>query len=331
MSNPTGMRFPMLLLALLASGGAPAAAQTSPQITWPDRPVRLIVPFPAGSATDVVSRLLAQKFTARLGQQFVVENRAGASGSIGVDIIAKAAPDGTTMGLITASTHALAPALGAKLPYDTARDFKPVSMIAAAPYALVLYPGIPVKTVADLVALAKTKPGALNYGSAGLASLAHLAGALFATQTGISLTHVPYRSSAQSSIDMITGRLDMQFATVAPTLTNIREGKLRAIATTGTKRVSALPDVPTMIEAGVPDYDVSLWAAYAMPAGTPDEIVGKLNAEMRAILGDPETVEALQKQGFEPDPGPPGAVARRIQSETEKWRSLVAKTGIKAE
>ncbi len=316
--------FAVLLTALAA---ASAAAQTA----WPDRPVRLIVPFPAGSATDVVSRLMAQKLSARLGQQFVVENRAGASGAIGVDIVAKAAPDGTTMGLITASTHALAPALGTKLPYDTAKDFKPVSMIVAAPYALVLYPGIPVKSVADLVALAKSKPGTLNYGSAGLASLAHLAGALFATQSGIELTHVPYRSSAQSSIDMITGRLDMQFATVAPTLANIREGKLRALATTGTRRMTVLADVPTMIEAGIPDYDVSLWMAYAMPAGTPDEIVYKLNAEMRAILGDAETIEALLKQGFEPDPGPPEAVAKRIQSETEKWRSLVAKTGIKPE
>ncbi|HYJ43504.1 MAG: tripartite tricarboxylate transporter substrate binding protein [Xanthobacteraceae bacterium] len=315
------------LLLTLAALSTPAAAQS----TWPDRPVRLIVPFPAGSATDVVSRLVAQKLTSKLGQQFVVENRAGASGAIGVDIVAKATPDGTTMGLITASTHALAPALGAKLPYDTVKDFKPVSMIFDAPYALVLYPGIPVKSVADLVALAKASPGKFNYGSAGLASLAHLAGALFGTRTGIELTHVPYRSSAQSSIDMITGRLDMQFATVAPTLANIREGKLKALASTGTKRVTALPDVPTMMEAGVPDYDVSLWAAYAMPAGTPDEIVAKLNAEMRTILSDADTVEALQKQGFEPLPGPPDAVTKRIQSETEKWRALVAKTGIKAE
>ena len=315
--------FAVLVTAL----AAPAAAQTG----WPDRPVRMVVPFPAGSATDVVSRLMAQKLSTRLGQQFVVENRAGASGAIGVDMIAKAAPDGTTMGLITASTHALAPALGTKLPYDTVKDFKPIGMIVAAPYALVLYPGIPVKSVADLVALAKSKPGTLNYGSAGLASLAHLAGALFGTRTGIELTHVPYRSSAQSSIDMITGRLDMQFATVAPTLANIREGKLRALATTGAKRMAVLADVPTMMESGVPDYDVSLWMAYTMPAGTPDEIVNKLNGEMRAILEDIETIEALRKQGFETDPGPPAAVAKRIQSETEKWRSLVAKTGIKSE
>jgi tripartite-type tricarboxylate transporter receptor subunit TctC len=320
-------RIASILLALAASA-APAFAQPA---AYPDRPVRLIVPFPAGSATDTVSRLLAQKFSTRLGQQFVVENRPGASGNIGVDLIAKAAPDGYTVGLITASTHGVAPALGAKLPYDPFKDFKPISMIGAAPYALVLYPGIPVKTVSDLVALAKTKPGQLNYGSAGLASLAHLAAALFESETGIDMTHIPYKSSAQSSIDMITGRLDMQFATVAPTLQNIRDGKLRALATTGRKRVSALPEVPTMIESGVKDYDVALWIAYVTPAGTPDAVVGRLNREMVAILNDPETAEALRKQGFDPDPGPPEAVSARVRSEVEQWRALVAKTGIKPE
>lgn len=318
--------FALTLLAL-ATVATPAFAQAD----YPDRPVRLIVPFPAGSATDTVSRLLAQKFSTRLGQQFVVENRAGASGNIGVEMIARAAPDGHTIGLITASTHGVAPALGGKLPYDPIKDTKPISMIGAAPYVLVLYPGIPVKSVADLVALAKSKPGQLNYGSAGPASLAHLAAALFASETGIEMTHVPYKSSAQSSIDMITGRLDMQFATVAPTLQNIRDGKLNALATTGRRRVSVLPDVPTMMEAGIKNYDVALWIAYVTPAGTPDAIVAKLNREMVAILNDPETSEALRKQGFDPDPGPPEAVTARIRSEVEQWRALVAKTGIKVD
>ena len=315
------------MLALVAASVAPAVAQSG----YPDRPVRLIVPFPAGSATDIVSRLLAQKFSARLGQQFVVENRPGASGNLGVDIIAKSAPDGYTIGLITASTHGVAPALGAKLPYDTIKDFKPISMIGAAPYVLVLYPGIPAKNIPELVALAKTKPGQLNYGSAGLASLAHLAAALFASEAGIDLTHVPYKSSAQSSIDIITGRLDMQFATVGPTLENIRDGKLRALATTGTNRVSSLPDVPTMMESGVKGYDVALWIAYVTPAGTPDAIVAKLNREMRAILSDSELVETLRKQGFEPEAGPSEAVTKRIVSENDRWRDLVAKTGIKTQ
>jgi tripartite-type tricarboxylate transporter receptor subunit TctC len=322
-------RLGLALLALIASFGTPASAQGD--ATYPDRPVRLIVPFPAGSATDIVSRLMAQKFSVRFGQQFVVENRTGASGNLGADIIAKAAPDGYTFGLITASTHGVTPALGTKLPYDTINDFKPISMIGAAPYVLVLYPGLPAKSIAELVALAKTKPGALNYGSAGPASLAHLAAALFASDTGIDLTHVPYKSSAQSAIDIITGRLDMQFATVGPTLENIRDGKLRALATTGRRRVSSLPQVPTMIEAGVPDYDVTLWTAYVAPAGTPDAIVGKLNAAMNAILNEPDIVDTLRKQGFEPEPGPGEAVTARIRNETAKWRALVAKTGIKPE
>jgi tripartite-type tricarboxylate transporter receptor subunit TctC len=317
-----------LVLALIATSG-PALAQSD--ASYPDRPVRLVVPFPAGSATDIISRIMAQKFSTKLGQQFVVENRPGASGNLGADVVAKSAPDGYAMGLITASTHGVTPALGTKLPYDTINDFKPVSMIGAAPYVLVLYPGIPAKSVAELVALAKTKPGKLNYGSAGLASLAHLAAALFANDADIELTHVPYKSSAQSSIDIITGRLDMQFATVGPTLENIRDGKLRALATTGKNRVSSLPDVPTMMEAGVKDYDVALWLAYVMPAGTPDTIVAKLNRTMSDILREADVVENLQKQGFDPDRGPPDAVTKRIHSETEKWRALVTKTGIKPE
>jgi tripartite-type tricarboxylate transporter receptor subunit TctC len=321
------IRLAAFLLALIAAPAAPVLAQSD----QPDRPMRLIVPFPAGSATDTVSRILMQKLGARLGQQVVVENRPGASGSIGIDMIAKAAPDGGTIGLITASTHGVAPALGTKLPYDPIRDFKPIAMVGAAPYVLVMYPGIPAKTIAELVALAKTKPGALNYGSAGLASVAHLAAALFASETGIELTHVPYKSSAQSSIDMITGRLDMQFATVAPTLQNIRDGKLRALATTGRRRVFVLPDVPTMIESGVKDYDVALWFGYAAPAGTPDAIVARLNRDMAAILSEPETADTLRQQGFEPEPGPPDMLTARIRSETEMWRGLVAKTGIKPE
>jgi tripartite-type tricarboxylate transporter receptor subunit TctC len=320
-----------VVFAFLAFTAAVTPSVAQPTASYPDKPVRLIVPFPAGSATDIVSRMMAQKFSIKLGQQFVVENRPGASGNLGVDMIAKAAPDGYTMGLITASTHGVTPALGTKLPYDSINDFKPISMIGAAPYVLVLYPGIAAKSIAELVALAKTKPGQLNYGSAGLASLAHLAAALFASDMGIELTHVPYKSSAQSSIDIITGRLDMQFATVGPTLANIRDGKLRALATTGRKRVSSLPEVPTMIEAGVKDYDVTLWIAYVTPAGTPDPIIAKLNRAMGEILKEPDIVENLQKQGFESDPSPPDAVIARIRNETAKWRALVAKTGIKVE
>jgi tripartite-type tricarboxylate transporter receptor subunit TctC len=313
------------LLALLAAAGSPALAQSD----YPDRPIRLIVPFPAGSSADVISRLLVQSLNERLGQQVVIENRPGASGSIGADITAKATPDGYTMGMITGSTHAVAPALGTKLPYDTIKDFKPISMVGAAPYVLVVYPGLPAKSVKELVALAKSKPGQLNYGSAGLASLAHLASAQFATEMGIELTHVPYKSSAQSVIDIVTGRLDMQVATIAPMLANIRAGQLRALATTAAKRPSALPELPTMQEAGVPNYDVALWLAFAMPAATPDAIVARLNKEMTAILSAPDMQAQIRQRGFEPEPGPPEAVTARIRTETEAWRKLVEKTGIK--
>jgi len=321
------MRRIVAMLAVLSAVATSAAAQSE----YPDKPVRLVVPFPAGSATDIVSRLMAQKFSEKLGQQFIVENRPGASGNLGADIVAKSAPDGYTIGLITASTHGVTPALGTKLPYDSIKDFKPISMIGAAPYVLVLYPGIPAKSIAELVALAKAKPGQFNYGSAGPASLAHLAAALFTSDVAIEMTHVPYKSSAQSSIDIITGRLDMQFATVGPTLENIRDGKLRALATTGRKRVSSLPDVPTMIEAGVKDYDVTLWIAYVTPTGVPDAVTDKLNRAMGEILKEPDIVENLQKQGFEPDPSTPDAVTARIRDETAKWRALVAKTGIKVQ
>jgi tripartite-type tricarboxylate transporter receptor subunit TctC len=231
-------RLAVTLLALAALSAQPAQAQN-----WPERPIRLIV----------ISRILTQKLGTRLGQQIVVENRPGASGAIGVDITAKSAPDGYTIGLVTGSTHAVSPALGNVLPYDPVKDFKPIGMIGAAPYVLVVWPGLEAKTVPELVALAKAKPGVLNYGSAGIASLAHLGTAQFASQMGVNITHVPYKSSSQSLIDMVTGRLEMQFATIAPVLQNIRAGQLRALATTGRKRVAALPDIPTMIEAGVPD------------------------------------------------------------------------------
>ena len=206
-----------IVLATLLLAGSRAVAQTG-DAGWPDRPIRLIVPFPAGSSTDIVARIVAQKLGQRLGQQIVVENRAGASGSIGADAVAKAAPDGYTIGIATASTHAVAVSLGTNLPYDPIKDFAPVAMLGSQPYVLVLYPGLPAHDLAQLIALAKAKPGALNYGSAGVASLAHLATALFASMAGVSMTHVPYKSSAQSVTDMITGRLDMQFATIAPSL-----------------------------------------------------------------------------------------------------------------
>jgi tripartite-type tricarboxylate transporter receptor subunit TctC len=321
-------------LALALSWLTAAAASAQPaagEAGWPTRPIRLIVPFPPASTADVVARVLGQKLGARLGQQFVVDNRVGASGNIGVDLIAKAAPDGYTIGIVTSSTQAVSVTLSPSLPYDPIRDFTPIVMIASSPYVLVVYPGLPVKSVAELVALAKRKPGALNYGSAGPASLAHLAGALFATMTDLQITHVPYKSTAQSVIDMMGGRLDMQFATIAPSIQTIRAGQLRALAVTGKKRVEALPDTPTMAEAGVPGYDATLWFALVAPAKFPAGLAARLNHEIAAVLEAADMKELMAQQGLLAEAGPPEALTVQVRSDIAKWREVIAKAGITAE
>jgi tripartite-type tricarboxylate transporter receptor subunit TctC len=320
-----------LSIALASAMIAGAAMAQAPDAGWPERPIRLVVPFPAGSSTDIIARIIAQKLGHRVGQQIVIENRAGASGNIGADAVAKAAPDGYTIGIATASTHAVAASLSANLPYDPIRDFAPVSMIGSQPYVLVLYPGLPAHNLAELLALAKAKPGTLNYGSAGVASLAHLATALLASMAGVTLTHVPYKSSAQSVTDMMTGRLDMQFATIAPTLPNIQAGQLRALVTSGRTRVVALPEVPTVAESGIAGYEAALWVSFVAPPATPAAIVARLNREVNEILSSAEGKEALVAQGMEAQPGPPDAVTERIQTDIEKWRAVVTKAGIRAE
>jgi tripartite-type tricarboxylate transporter receptor subunit TctC len=318
------------LAAALVAGAAraqPAAGETG----WPVRPIRLIVPFPPASTADVVARVLGQKLGARLGQQFVVENRVGASGNIGAEMIAKAAPDGYTVGIVTSSTQAVSVTLSSSLPYDPIRDFTPVVMIASSPYVLVVDPGLPAKSVAELIALAKRKPGVLNYGSAGPASLAHLAGALFATMTDIQITHVPYKSTAQSVIDMMGGRLDMQFATIPPSIQTIRAGQLRALAVTGKKRVEALPDTPTMVEAGVPGYDATLWFALVAPAKFPAGLASRLNREVAGILDAPDMKDLLAQQGLLAEAGPPELLTAQIRSDIGKWREVIAKAGITPE
>jgi len=316
-------------LALIAAAMIATSAQA--QDAWPTKPIRLIAPFPPASTADVLGRVLGQKLSQRLGQPVVIDNRVGASGNLGADAIAKAAPDGYTMGIVTSSTHAVAVSLSSKLPYDPLKDFTPITMLANSPYVLVLYPGVAAKDIRELVALAKSKPGTLNYGSAGPASLAHLAGALFATLSDVHLTHVPYKSSSQSVIDLISGRLEMQFATIAPTLANIRANQLRALAVTGRKRSDALPDVPTMDEAGVTGYEATLWFALTAPAGLPPAIAARLNKETIDILNTAEMKETFAQQGFVPDPGTPDALTAQIRGDIGKWRDVIAKAGIKPE
>lgn len=326
MSRPS-----ITLTLLLALAAAPAAQAQSAPANWPTKPIRLIVPFPAGSSADTAARLLGHALDVPLGEPLVIDNRAGASGNIGVEVAAHSAPDGYTLVVGTASTHTVAQSLNPHLAYDPVKDFAPISLIAEAPYVLVVKPALPVKTVGELIALAKAKPGALNYASAGSASLAHLATELFATMAAVKITHVPYKSSAQSVIDIAAGRIDMQFATMAPTLPYVRDGRLRALGVTGTARSTTLPEVPTIAEAALPGYDASLWLGVLAPARTPAPIVERLNREIVKALATPQLKDALIAQGYEPAPTTPAAFADRIRSDTEKWRRVIVAAGIHAD
>lgn len=314
--------------ALLLVPAAGAFAQDV-DAKWPERPVRFVVPFPAGSATDIVARIVAQKLTTQLGQQFVIDNRSGASGDIGTTAVVRAAPDGYTMGLATATTHAVSASLNPNLSYNPVTDFAPISMIGYSPYVLAVYPGVPAKNVAELIALAKSKPRELNFASAGPASLAHVAGVLFQHLTGVQLNEVPYRSSGQSVNDVIEGRVEIQFGTLGPTLGQIRDGRLRALAITGPKRIGSMADVPTLQEAGLAGYDVVLWMAVVMPGGTPPGIVAKLNRAMREGLASPEVVAALKAQEMEPESTTPEELRERIRTEIDKWRAILVTTDTK--
>ena len=303
-----------------------ASAQT-PADTWPSRPIQLIVPFPPGSGTDVPARILAQKLSERLKQSIVVDNRSGASGTLGSDVISKAAPDGYTFGIATASTHAVAPNIEPKPRYDPIRDFTPIALIGASPYVLVTSPGLKVADLPALITLAKQKPGVLNYGSAGAGSLAQLATALFAQMSKIELTHIPYKASASSISDLITGRLDMQLSTIPPVLSNIQAGNLKAIAVSGKQRLPVLPDVPTFIEAGVAGYEASLWMLIVAPAGLPAAIVERMNREINDLIRG-EIAAQLAEQGLQLETGTPAEASARIRDDLQKWRSVVSATAV---
>jgi tripartite-type tricarboxylate transporter receptor subunit TctC len=322
-------RVGFLFLALATISQPAAAQQPNSAAGWPSKPIRLIAPFPAASTADVIGRILGQKLSERLGQQFVIENRVGGSGSAGTDALSKAAPDGYTFGIVTPSIAIQTTKGSTPDPaLDPTKRFTPISMIARSPLVLVVYPALPANSVSDLVALAKRKPGVLNFSSAGPASIAHVAGALFANMSQIKLTHVPYKSTAQSVVDLISGRVEMQFATIAPSLASIRSGQLRALAVTSRKRIAALPAVPTMDEAGIRGYESTLWFALVGPAGVPTEIADRLHREVNQILGSEEMEQTLGKQGFEASPGPREAVTAQIAGDVAVWDKISPEAGL---
>ena len=305
-------------------------ASTSLAETWPARPIRLIVPFAPGGGGDVVGRILAQRISEQLGKPLVIDNRAGGGGTLGCDIAAKAAPDGYTLLLGNVGPIAVGPALYPKLPYDPVRDFAPVTMIASFPNLLVANPGLPFKTVPELVAYAKSRPGNLNFASAGTGTSTHLAGELFKSVAGIDVVHVPYKGGAAAMTDIIAGQVAYYFGTMPSSLPLSRAGKLRALAVTSLQRSPAAPDVPAIAEF-YPKFETAAWYGMMFPAGTPREIIAKLNATMMVVLALPDIRERLVHEGSEPMHSTPAAFGAYIKSEIAKWSAVVKAANLKAD
>jgi len=306
--------------------GTEAGAQTAgvPDKNWPVRPVRFIVPAAAGSAGDDVCRLVAQKLGEKFGQQFVIVNQPGAVGTLAIADLARAAPDGYTIGQISTTTNVIAKLYTPELSYDPVKNFAPISLLGSSPYVLAVFPGLPAKSVAELVALAKAKRQPLSNAVFGTMSLGFLAAKLFEQQASIRLNQIPYRSSALAVLDVVAGRVDMQVSTLPPAVPLIRTGKLRALATTGAQRFATLADVPTLAESGFPGFDVALWLAMAAPLGTPPAIVSKLNGALVSILATADMRQAMLRQSFVAESSSPEGLAQRIGADMSKWRDLIA-------
>ncbi|HEY7301403.1 MAG TPA: tripartite tricarboxylate transporter substrate binding protein [Xanthobacteraceae bacterium] len=313
-------------MAAFAQGAGAGA-----DVRWPERPIRMIVPLPAGAAVDVVGRLVAQRLSERLGQTIVIENRPGASGAIAAEAVAKAFADGYTLGMATSTTHVTAAILNAKLAYDPIRDFVPIALIGIVPYVLTVSPRLPAKSLSELLALARAKPKVLSYSSTGTLSLAHLAVELMSSMAGVELNHVPYRSTGQALLDLAEGRIDMTFGVVGTSLPLIRGGKVRALAVTTARRLDDLPDVPTMAEAGLPGFEASLWFAVVAPAAFPPQLTARLSREINAIVNEPAVKRALAAQAIEAETSTPGELREFIRADLEKWRAVAARAGIKPE
>ena len=307
----------------LVAGSALAAAAEGPAATYPDKPIRIIVAYTPAGATDILARAVGQKMTEAWGQPVIVENRPGANGNIGTEVAAKATPDGYTLLMVTAGTHGVNPGLYRKLPWDAVRDFAPVSLVAMVPNIMVVNPSLPVKSVNEFIAYAKANPGKLSYGSPGLGSTAHMSVELFKTMTGTDMLHVPYKGSAGVMQDVIAGQIAVTIDNMPVYLPQVKAGKLRALAVSPAKRSPAVPDLPTIAEAGVPGYDATAWFGLVAPAGVPRPIVAKLAGETQRILRLPDVAERLSGLGAEPVGNTPEQFAAFIKAEIAKWKKVI--------
>ena len=311
----------VLWLALVAA----AAAQT-----YPSKPVRMIAASSPGSAVDIVARIVAQKLGEQIGQQVVVDNRAGAGGNLGAELAAKAAPDGYTLFMGTPA-HSINTGLYRKLNYDLTRDFAPVSQVTSGQYVVVVHPSLPVKSIKELVALARAKPGQLNFASAGSGNATHLAGELFNSAARVKLVHVPYKGSGPALVDLVGGQVQVMFSNLVAALPQVKTGRIRALAVTGEKRAAAAPELPTVIEAGVPGYVVTSWFGVLVPAATPREIVMRLNAELAQAMRAPDIRERLAGDGAEPKVSTPEQFAAFIRADIALWTKVIKNAGIAPE
>ncbi|OGA22067.1 MAG: hypothetical protein A3I02_07885 [Betaproteobacteria bacterium RIFCSPLOWO2_02_FULL_67_26] len=322
------MRTPYRILAALAALAVAGACLGQGAAGFPSRPLRLVVPFAPGGTNDTVGRIVAEKLSARLGQPIVVDNRAGANSIIGSEIVAQASPDGHTM-VIVAAGFAVNPSLRMKLPYDSLRDFAPVGLVGSGPYLLAVHPSVPAKSVSEFVAWVKARPGQVNYASTGIGSPPHLAAELLRNTAGLDIVHVPYKGGGAVLPDLLAGRIPMFFGSVSTLAPHIRGGKLRGIAVTTPKRSPAMPELPTFMESGLKDYDVTGWYGILAPGKTPRAIVDRINTELRRVLGDPETRSRLAQRGIEPTPGSAADFTALIRREIPKWAKVMKAAGIK--
>jgi len=324
----TGRRAALSLAATLAIL-APHAARAAD--AYPAKPVRFVVAFPPGGGTDIIARSIAQKLAERIAQQVVVDNRPGAGGNIGTDIVAKSAPDGYTLLMGSAGPLAINASLFGKMPFDPIKDLAPVTLAASTPNVLVVHPSLRAATVKELIALAKARPGEINFASSGHGTPAHLAGELFNSMVGVKMVHVPYKGAAPALADLLGGQVQLMFSTMPPALPHVKDGKLRALAVTSAKRSPAAPDLPTLDEIALPGFEANTWHGVVVPAGTPATIVARLNREIVAILHLPDVVERFSSQGAEALGSTPEEFAAYIRSETLKWAKVVRDSGAKAE
>jgi tripartite-type tricarboxylate transporter receptor subunit TctC len=332
------IRFPSRRRLLAAAGAAlclavPAFAQAqaqAPAQAYPTKPVKLVVPYPPGGPTDIVARLVAQKLSDAMGQQFIVDNRPGAGGNPGAELVARSPADGYTL-VVATTAHAINPSLFKNLGYSLSKDFAPVSQLTSGPLVIVANPQLPAKNVAELIALAKSKPGELNFASSGNGQSTHLSAELFAAMAGVKMNHIPYKGSAPALTDTMGGQTQLMFDTMLSAMPHVKAGKLKALAVTSAARSPVAPDVPTVAESGLPGYEAIAWNGLLAPAGTPPEVLARLSAELKKVLAAPDVKDRFEAQGFAASWNSPEDFGRFMSAEVDKWAKVVKTSGAKVD